>query len=509
MPLPLGLVIGNNWRITDSLGLRGGWSFAHIAEHAHLPRRAFVKQLAPRYASDPRYCDRFVEEARGLSQMESPFIVRVYDVYPDMQIDGHRHACMVLEYLHGQDLRSTLLAAPRPLDPWRVLVWGEQILQGLAAMHAADLVHRDIKPDNLMLVFDDAGEFIKIVDFGIVADLAATHRLTHTGGILGTPGYIAPEIEQGHPATPLSDLWSLGQTLRELMHNDHEPLPGPIDAFLARLSQERPRDRFTSAEMALAALAEVSGRPAVVPPAHRAARSSSSSHWPVSRGRTDGAFAAIARADHSRPGEPGVEKSTPGGVVAAHAAPLPPPPARDFPGFTFLCEETFSCENNVQGTKRFTVPVYRCDAFARAIGPVGNGARAIDAEFVLLPPPGYGNAQPVWTGQPFLIARTCVSQRVYDALGGQHYEYNWPGPLQPANQVSWRDAQAWFQQRELAAAGLRLPGEAEWEFACRAGTQTAFCFGDGATVTSAIVNFNGNHPDGGAPKSPYRERTVE
>ena len=266
------------------------------------------------------------------------------------------------------------------------------------------------------------------------------------------------------------------------------------------------------------------------------------------------------------------EWSPPPGLDAIHAGPddgrtrlsadwLPFRPGTREPyfptvvGYTMLGVAEFSCANNVEGEKRFSCAVYQCHAFVEAlmdagylrerptaIYPAGStgvfdldaalmtcaaaqdepstawilGAMssqqpvsAVDTEFVLLPPLGYGNAQPAWSGEPFLIARTCVSQRVYDSLCGEHDEYDWPGPLQPANQVSWNDAQAWFQLGELAAAGLRLPGQTEWEFACRAGTQTEFCFGDGKTVVSAIVNFDGNYPTGGAPKSPYRERTVD
>jgi formylglycine-generating enzyme required for sulfatase activity len=132
----------------------------------------------------------------------------------------------------------------------------------------------------------------------------------------------------------------------------------------------------------------------------------------------------------------------------------------------------------------------------------------VDTEFALLPPPAYGAAKPAWEGKPFLMARTAVSQRVYEALGGQHDSFDWPGDLEPANEVSWNDATAWFASPLLKGSGLRLPSEAEWEFACRAGTETEFCFGNGKTVTSAVVNFDGHSPHGGAPNSEYRRRTV-
>ncbi|MGE3852415.1 MAG: formylglycine-generating enzyme family protein [Planctomycetota bacterium] len=224
------------------------------------------------------------------------------------------------------------------------------------------------------------------------------------------------------------------------------------------------------------------------------------------------------------------------------------------PGYTMLGVAEFSCANNVEGENRFSCAVHQCDAFVEALlrdgylrerptaiyearstgafdldaalaargatqdepstawmlGAMPNQqpvSTAVDTEFVLLPPLGYGNAEPNWSGKPFLIARTCVSQRVYDALNGEHDDYVWPGPLQPANQVSWNDAQAWFQQNELAADGLRLPSEAEWEFACRAGTQSDFCFGNGKNALADIINFNCRHTIGHPSKRP--ERTIE
>ena len=168
-------------------------------------------------------------------------------------------------------------------------------------------------------------------------------------------------------------------------------------------------------------------------------------------------------------------------------------------GFTFIGNDTFECANDDEGVKRFTVPVYRCDPFADAIA-LDTGARAIDTEFVLLPPPDYGDTKPEWTGGRFLIARTCVSQRVYDALGGKHDPYNWSAPSRPADQVSWNQAQAWMNAGDLLSARVRFPWKAEWEFAARAGTRTALCFGGELTErTRDLVNFGDGRLTYGRP----------
>jgi formylglycine-generating enzyme required for sulfatase activity len=187
-------------------------------------------------------------------------------------------------------------------------------------------------------------------------------------------------------------------------------------------------------------------------------------------------------------------------------------------GFTALGEETFACPNDVEGRKQFRLRVYRCDAFARAIG-LASGKRAPDTEFVLLPPDGQAASATLGSPRseaerssdedqrtvevvPFLIARTATSQRVYDALGGAHEAYDFPGAMHPVENVDWNEATAFAESH-----GLRLPSELEWEYACRGGTRTPFCFG--STITTNQVNYDGNHPyPTGKPKGSNRGRTV-
>lgn len=184
-------------------------------------------------------------------------------------------------------------------------------------------------------------------------------------------------------------------------------------------------------------------------------------------------------------------------------------------GFSFIGSEAFACNNDVEGRKEFYLNVYRCEAFAEAIG-VGASARAIDIEFVLLP---VGGTLPFLIGspideaermafqerqakasirRPFLIARTVLSKRVYLGLqaGGERRATgsfaSGAAGMAPATGISWIDAGKWCFRH-----GLRMPSEVEWEYACRGGTTTAFCFG--STVLPTQVNYDGHHPYGLAP----------
>ena len=194
------------YRVEDELG-RGGMAIVYLARDEELERSVAIKVLAGHLADDPVFRDRFLREARLAAGLSHPNVVQIYDAGED---DGDPY--IVMEYVEGCTLADEL-ESNGALPPARVVELGVQVCAGLEHAHAAGLVHRDIKPGNLLL---GAGDTVKIADFGI-ARAAETTRLTQMGSILGTAAYLSPEQALGEEVTAAADIYSLGCVLYECL----------------------------------------------------------------------------------------------------------------------------------------------------------------------------------------------------------------------------------------------------------------------------------------------------
>lgn len=199
--------LGSSYLLTERLG---SGAMGTVYRGRDKEGRAFaVKVLRPDFAQDSALVHRFVQERSVLTGVEHPNIVRMHD----MVVEGETLA-IVMDLVEGHDLRD-LLRSQGTLPPGRAAGLVGGIAAGLAAVHAAGLVHRDVKPENVML--DEHGQEIvpRVTDFGIarLADASASARSTLA---LGTPNYVAPEIAEGRPATGAADVYSLGIVLYEL-----------------------------------------------------------------------------------------------------------------------------------------------------------------------------------------------------------------------------------------------------------------------------------------------------
>jgi tRNA A-37 threonylcarbamoyl transferase component Bud32 len=198
--------VAGRYEVVRPLG-HGAMATVDLAHDVELDRPVALKRLAENFARDDGLRRRFVREARLAARLAHPHVVRVFDVGED---DGRPFIAM--EYVEGETL-ADLVARRGPLPAAEAARLGMHMCAGLAAAHAAGLVHRDVKPQNLLLGTDGA---LKLGDFGIAAGHEGT-RLTVAGTVLGTAGYLAPEQARGEQVTAAADIYAVGAVLYELL----------------------------------------------------------------------------------------------------------------------------------------------------------------------------------------------------------------------------------------------------------------------------------------------------
>ena len=262
-----GRVIAGRYRLKEPIG-RGAMGTVWRAWDEILDREVAVKELRISESLDPderaKAYQRTHREARTAARLSHPGVVTVFDVAEE---DGR--PWIIMELVAARSL-DQIISRDGPMPPHHAADAGRQLLAALATAHAAGVLHRDVKPSNVLIA--DSGRAV-LTDFGI-ATFQGDPKLTQTGMVMGSPGFTAPERIQGNPATPASDLWSLGATLyaaveghgpfdraggaittmSAIINSDPPPAPpaaglGPvIDALLRRNPADRP-DAATAARM--------------------------------------------------------------------------------------------------------------------------------------------------------------------------------------------------------------------------------------------------------------------
>jgi eukaryotic-like serine/threonine-protein kinase len=281
-------VVGDRYELSDELG-RGGMGVVWLATDRVLHREVALKEISyPVHLSDDErgvLRERTFREARAAARLEDPHVVAIHDVIEE---DGH--PWLVMEHVRSRSLQR-ILEQDGPLSPSQTAQIGLDVLSAIEVAHAAGIVHRDVKPANV-LVSDDGRACL--TDFGI-ATTTEEATLTAQGAVLGSPSYMAPELARGEPPSPAVDLWSLGATLYTAVEGrtpfdrdgamailfavvSEEPAPmrsaGPLATALQGLLTKDPATRSTVADARrqLAAVLDEEASPAPAPSRRRTLR---------------------------------------------------------------------------------------------------------------------------------------------------------------------------------------------------------------------------------------------
>jgi serine/threonine-protein kinase len=261
-----GSVVDGRYRVLRKIG-SGGMADVWLAEDSHLQRQVALKVLHSRFAQDREFVERFRREAESAASLHHPNVVAVFD---RGDVDGTYYIAM--QYLHGRSLKQLIDIG---LTPAQSVYLIRQVLEGARFAHRNGVVHRDLKPQNVIV--DDEGKAV-VTDFGIAR--AGVSEITQTGSVMGTPHYLSPEQAQGEEVTPVSDLYSIGVILYEALAgrvpfegesavavamkqvsqapqrpSSINPEVSPaLDSVVMRALEKSPGDRFQSADAFIAAL---------------------------------------------------------------------------------------------------------------------------------------------------------------------------------------------------------------------------------------------------------------
>ncbi|HYM64559.1 MAG TPA: protein kinase, partial [Gaiellaceae bacterium] len=266
----VGDLIAGRYELRELAG-SGGMSSVYRAYDRLLERSVAIKVLHEQYSKDAEYVERFRREAQAIARLSHPNIVTVID-------RGEHEQCqyIVFEHVPGENLKEAVQRLG-PLPVGRALALAHQAASGLAFAHQHGVVHRDVKPHNVMI---DAEGTAKVTDFGIARSLEREDGITQTGAVLGTSDYLAPEQAAGHRVDASSDQYSLGALLYELLTGDvpypapnvvtaamrhmNDPVPSVrvarpelsprVDALVRRAMAKRPEDRYSTTDALVEAL---------------------------------------------------------------------------------------------------------------------------------------------------------------------------------------------------------------------------------------------------------------
>jgi serine/threonine-protein kinase len=275
----LGNSVAGRYRLDERLGA-GGMGVVYKGEDTRTQRKVALKFLHDAFAGTPDLVKRFEREVTAMSRLDHPNLVGIIDSGVEGGVPY-----LVMDFHSGKPLAHLVERGALVPVPARAVALTRQILAGVGAAHASGVVHRDLKPDNIMLLDDVDGDFVKIFDFGLakmVHGSTQATKLTNTGFALGTPAYMSPEQATGAPTDERADIYAIGVMLYHMVtgripfeadspltvllkHADETPVPprkaarnvrisGELEAAILRAMEKKPGDRWRSADEFAAAL---------------------------------------------------------------------------------------------------------------------------------------------------------------------------------------------------------------------------------------------------------------
>jgi len=530
---------GDRFKILQILG-GGGFGVTYLAEN--LPETDKSKKLVAiktlnkvKHGSSPNFeelQDKFVEEALVLAGFHHPNIVQIYPKF-------FRHnglCCIVMEYIPGKNLVKYLedQGVFAESDALRII---KDIGNALTVVHQQNFLHRDIKPENIILREPD--KVAKLIDFGLAREVTfgqidslTSHR---------TEGYAPPEqYERKGEFTPALDVYSLAATLYVLL--TFEPLPPanfrkqfniPLtppnqlkpkisprvnDGILAGLELD-PKKRPQSVAVWLDLLG-------LTPPKPQPSTPPNTIIFPTPKTQTPPSSAGVSSPPLNKGGLGGVQpalKTFQFEVVTVTQTPYEEEYEVEYevevPSGVFGWKKTKEIKKETK--KRLAHQLNTNRRPGKAEYFTLNLPKGVTMDLVSIPGGKFLMGAPAseqgssdserpqhWvTVPPFFLGKYQVTQAQWEAVMGNNPS-NFKGPNRPVECVSWDDCDKFCKKlSELTKKNVRLPSEAEWEYACRAGTTTPFYFGE--TITPDLANYDGRYTYGSGPKGKYRKETTD
>ncbi|MDB9344252.1 bifunctional serine/threonine-protein kinase/formylglycine-generating enzyme family protein [Nodularia spumigena CS-586/05] len=543
-----GTILRQRYKIIYILG-SGGFGDTYLAEDIDLPNhpKCVVKHLKPN--SDPAV----LEIVRRLFDSEAKVLYRLgndSDQIPRLfaHFEEQGEFYLVQEFVDGEDLSKEISPGKR-LSEKEVTKLLQEILEVLAVVHKKNIIHRDIKPPNLMRRRQDRK--IVLIDFGAVKEINTmmvnSQGQTSVSVVIGTHGYMPSEQTAGQPKL-CSDVYAVGMlgiyalTGRQPHELPKDPTDGEViwrnwanvsdklALVLDKMVSYHFRDRYFSAGEVLQALQPSQPPPQIAPtqlkppsppppqpqPQPQPTPNLSRRQVMKTAGWLAGGFglAVIGNRLLFPSGSGDITNTTP--VTSETVPPVVQTPVSPSPASSNSLQ-SFSFETvtvNAQGsiTDRRNL---QAKYFAENLG---NG---VSLEMVQIPGVTFTMGSPAGEAQReddegpqrqvrvpgFFMGKYAVTQAQYQAIMGTN-PANFKGEKRPVETVSWDEAVEFCTKLgQRTGKTYRLPSEAEWEYACRAGTTTPFYFGE--TITTDLVNYNGNFPYASAPKGEYRQQTTD